>query len=272
MKYYSKKIKAHPILDDESNISVQVSMPEMDDGEDEVAPSIATLLNVALVGEYQQWDLYVAYGNRLKGMARNAVADEFKAHAGEEQAHIELLQRYLVSMGVTPTLQRKPIPELTPEANMRDIVELQLKFEKDAVELYKKILNIIPDNEPLKLDIESVIVMEQEHVHDLELLLKEPTVASVLACQVFRPKEAGEPTKPQAGYGKDEGCDSFLTRVDKAWCTQALKELTPDLYARWHQGKLLTAQEKAFVAQAIALKWNLKDKRAMLRFLDSSRA
>jgi len=360
MGFYTK-IKAHPILDEIVQVGVAPQM--VDDDDDQADTSTETLLQIALVGEYQQWDLYTAYASRLKGMARNSVADEFKAHAGEEQGHIDLLQRYLVSMGVNPTLQRKPIPELSSEATMKDIVLLQLKFEKDAVTLYKKILNILPENEPLKLDIESVIVKEQEHVHDLELLLKNTAIAKTMinanakerakeaakqlldgyfedkeihaarklpakgtaewhqhrialdtlrnpkkallgkpsleeaktmlkqhfgysdkdlkdleVTAYFRPMEAGEPTKPQAGYGQGCGCGhtgcqcpSFLEKVDQKWCTQALKELTPDIYARWYQGKLLSAQEKAFVAQAIALKWGLRDKRAMLRFLDSSR-
>lgn len=263
MKYYSKKIKAHPILDDES-VNFNVSVPvEVDDDENEV-PSIVTLLQIALTGEYQQWDLYVSYASRLKGRARNGIAEEFKEHAEEEEQHIEVLQRYIISMGANPTLQRRSLPELESEADIKDIVELQLKYEHEAVELYKKILAILPDNEPLKVDIENIMVKEQEHIHDLELMMRQPSYAATS----FQPMEAGEPTRPQAGYGKDEGCDSFLTRVDKAWCTQALKELTPDLYARWHQGKLLTAQEKDFIAQAIALKGRLKDKRAILRLLD----
>ena len=357
MKFYTK-IKAHPILDSDVNFDMPIQVDVVEDDEDEGGDSTETLLQMALVGEYQQWDLYTAYASRLKGMARNSVADEFKAHAGEEQGHIELLQRYLVSMGVNPTLQRKPIPEIQ-SATMKDIVTLQLKFEMDAVALYKKILSILPDNEPLKLDVEGIITKEQEHVHDLELLLKDPVMAKTMVganakkavqdllngyyedrevnaakklpvkgspdwhkhkialdtvknpnkallggpsledakkmlkqhfgysdkdlkdlevTSYFRPTEPGEPTKPQAGYGQGCGCGdcncqkSFISKVDQKWCTQALKELTPDIYAKWYQGKLLSAQEKALGAQAIALKWNLNDKRAMLRFLDSCKA
>jgi bacterioferritin (cytochrome b1) len=362
MGFYSK-IKAHPILDMEMETSPlnieMIQKPILDEDDEQAETSSETLLQMALVGEYQQWDLYVAYASRLKGLSRSPIADEFKSHAGEELGHIELLQRYLVSMGVNPTLQRKPSPELPQQATIKDIVQLQLKFEQDAVNLYKKILNVLPENEPLKLDIESVLIKEQEHVHDLELMLKSTVVAKTMiganakkaakelldgyyedkevnaakkipakgtpdwhkhkialdtvknpnksllsgpsleeskkmlkqhfgysdkdlkeVTSYFRPMEPGEPTKPQAGYGQgcgcgNEGCQcpsSFLQKVDKKWCTQALKELTPDIYARWYQGKLLSPQEKAFVAQAISLKWGLRDKRAMLRFLDSCKA
>jgi len=330
---------------------------QQDQQEQQVDPTSA-LLQMALVGEYQQWDLYTAYASRLKGTEREPVADHFKEHAGDELGHIELLQRYLVSLGQNPTLQRKPLPEMSDDATIEEIVRLQLQYEQDAVGLYKKILNFLPDNEPLKLDIESIITKEQEHVHDLELMLKdEPVMAKTMVganakkavqnllngyyedrevnaakklpakgtpdwhkykialdtvknpnksllsgpsleeakkmlkqhfgysdkdlkdlevTAYFRPTEPGEPTKPQAGYGQGCGCGCdckpFLSKVEHEWCTMALRELTPDIYARWYQGKLLSAQEKAFVIQAIALKWGLKDKRAMLRFLDSCNA
>lgn len=284
MKYYNI-IKAHPILDmDDSMSPMNIEIHPMDDdGEIEETTheeSASTLLQLALTGEYQQWDLYTAYASRLKGLTRGPIADEFKAHAGEELGHIELLQRYLVSMGENPTLQRKAVPEMPDGATIKDIVKMQLSYEKEAVLLYEKILNILPENEPLKLDIESVIIKEQEHVHDLELLLKNASIAKVMAAQIFRPIEPGEATKPNAGYSKGCGCNCptcacdlpFLAKVDQKWCTQALKELRPDIYARWCQSKLLTSEEKAFVAQAISMKWGLKDKRAVLRFLDSRKA
>jgi bacterioferritin (cytochrome b1) len=285
MKYYNI-IKAHPILDMDDDVMspVNIEIHPMDDDDEieEDAPedSASTLLQLALTGEYQQWDLYTAYASRLKGLTRGAIADEFKAHAGEELGHIELLQRYLVSMGENPTLQRKAIPEMPDTATIKDIVKMQLSYEKEAVLLYEKILNILPENEPLKLDIESVIIKEQEHVHDLELLLKNASIAKVMAGYLFRPTEHGEPTKPSAGYGQGCGCNCpsctcdlpFLAKVDQKWCTKALKELRPDIYARWYQGKLLTSEEKAFVAHAIAMKLGLKDKRAVLRFLDSKKA
>jgi len=273
---FFNKIKAHPIIDVDTISPIHVEMDDAveEGGEDN---SIVTLLQLALVNEYQQWDLYTAYSSRLKGVARQPVAEEFKDHAKEELEHIEVIQRYLVSMGENPTLQRKSLPDMPQGSSIKDIVQFQLGFEQDAVSLYKKILSIIPENEPLKLDIENISIKEQEHVHDLELLIKEPTLAKVLADQYFRPTEPGEPTKPQAGYGQGCGCacdnctcKSEITKTEQAWCAKALKELTPDIYARWYQGKQLTVQEKAFVLQAISLKWKLKDTRAMLRFLDFS--
>lgn len=220
--------------------------------------SLIDTLQLALVGEYQQWDLYVSYASRLKGCARNPVADEFKTHANEELEHIETLQSYLVSMGENPTLQRKSSPELN-NATMLDIINLQIKYEKDAVDLYQKILPLLSNNDSLRIEIENILIKEQEHVHDLELLISNNEVSAY-----FIPMEAGEITKPQAGYSTNYK----LSKSDIDWCTRALKELTPDIYAKLYQGKLLTLADKALVVRAISLKWGIKDRRTMLRFLD----
>jgi bacterioferritin len=280
MRYFNI-IKANPIL--EMNMDTSPILPTAPvtvvEEEEEAEDSVSTLLQMALLGEYQQWDLYVSYASRLRGLSRSEIADEFKDHAKEEQDHIELIQRYLVTMGVIPTLKRKPIPEMPSDAIIKDIVQLQLTYEQEAILLYKKILSIIPENEPLKIDVENIMIKEQEHAHDLQLLLKqqEPIMAEFRDSEgYFRATEPGEPTKPQAGYGKGCGCNcancscdpSFLSKVNYAWCAKALKELTPEIYARWYQGQLLSAQEKAFVAHALAVRWGLKDKRAILRFLD----
>lgn len=264
MSFY-KKIKAQPVLET-SPIEIVVNPIE----EEPTDPTVS-LLQVALVGEYQQWDLYTAYASRLQGQMRGEIVEEFKDHAEEELAHIELLQRYLVSMGQNPTLQRKALPDLPENATIKDIVQLQIRFEQDAVDLYKKILNVLPENDPLTLDIEGILLKEQEHVHDLELLLDSSLATAGL---MFRPMEAGESTKPQAGYGcgcgRGRNCNnSFLEKVQHQWCMMALQEITPDIYARWYQGKVLSTQEKDFVKKAITLKGNIRDRRAILRFLDS---
>jgi len=49
---------------------------------------------------------------------------------------------------------------------------MQLKFELEAVDLYKKILGQLEDTSPLKLEIENILIKEQEHAHDLQLLLR----------------------------------------------------------------------------------------------------
>ena len=267
MKYLNR-IKAQ-----DENLVLEVME---DAGRENIVDPVAGMLQAALIGEYQQWDLYTAYASRLKGEARSPIADEFKDHADEEAEHIETLQRYLVSMGAVPTLHRKPLPALPGEAALEDILHLQLAYEKEAVALYEKMLGMLEEDQALKLDIENILVKEQEHVHDLELLIQKPALAGLMFCH----EEPGEPTRPQAGYGCDCGsqckckgqcqCGGHYTnKINNHWSMIALQEMRPDIYARWQQGHMLTEEEKNFVAQALCMKLKLGDKRAVLRFLEN---
>lgn len=194
------------------------------------------------MAEYQQWDLYTAYSDRLKGLKRDVLVHEFKEHANDELEHIEILQRFLVGMGINPTLERKPIPELT-DTSLTAILSLQLKYERDAVDLYKKILSMLKDTDTLKLEVENILMKEQEHVHEFELLLNEQQVVVQ---------------------------SSFLNRVQmQQLCIDAIKELTPDMYSRLQQRKLLTKVEKEQIIKLLILKHRCLDRRSILRCLDS---
>lgn len=138
--------------------------------EPERSPEVIFLLQKALKAEFQQWDLYYAYKDELKGLARDSVANHFDEHAADEAEHIEILQRYLVSMGIQPTKERETIPEIDA-MRMEPIVELQNKFEKQAIETYQQLLDVIEDKDPLRIEVENILAKEQEHSHDLERLL-----------------------------------------------------------------------------------------------------
>ena len=129
------------------------------------------LLQEALKAEFQQWDLYYAYKPMLKGLPRDPIADHFEEHAGDEAEHIDVLQRYIVGMGEVPTVDRRSIPILE-EPTIEAIIAMQLKFELEAVDLYKKILGQLEDTSPLKLEIENILMKEMEHSQDLQLLLR----------------------------------------------------------------------------------------------------
>lgn len=135
------------------------------------APEITELLQKALKAEFQQWDLYYAYKDELRGLSRDPIVEHFQEHADDEANHISILQRYLVSMGIQPTKERNAIPEidaLSPEA----IIELQLQFEIDAIKTYRDLLSLLEETDPLKIEIENILIKEQEHAHDLELYLQ----------------------------------------------------------------------------------------------------
>lgn len=155
----------------------------------ERSSELISLLQEALRAEFQQWDLYHAYKDELKGLARDSIVDHFTEHASDEAEHISTLQRYLVSMGIQPTKEREVIPEidaLDPKA----IIKLQLEFERKAVSTYRQILKAVEDTDPLRIEIEDILAKEQEHAHELELYLgdEEKKIEAVFA-EINQPVE-----------------------------------------------------------------------------------
>ncbi len=133
---------------------------------------VLDLLQQALTNEFQQWDLYYAYKGQLTGLSRDPLMSHFETHAGEEAKHIEVLQRYIVGMGAIPTTERKRIP-LIKDNSVEAIIELQLEFEVEAVEIYKKILKELnEDSAPLRIEIENILAVETEHMQDLQMFLR----------------------------------------------------------------------------------------------------
>lgn len=133
--------------------------------------ALVSLLQMALKGEYQQWDMYSHYKDVLRGSDRTAISEEFVLHAQEELAHIDTLQRYLVGFGVVPTIERDMIP-LSSSYKKDDILRLQIEFEKKAVKTYQQILLVLKETSPLRIELENILAKEKEHVQDLELLLE----------------------------------------------------------------------------------------------------
>jgi len=136
---------------------------------------LINMLQEALQGEYQQWDLYYSYKSIIKGPSKEDIVEEFEEHAEDEAEHIETVQRFLVSLGVQPTVDRRPIDKLD-KPTLNDILELQIKYENQAVDTYTNILSVLEGNEDkaaLRIEIENILTKEKEHAHDLELLLED---------------------------------------------------------------------------------------------------
>lgn len=130
------------------------------------------LLQRALKGEYQQWDLYYSYKDELKGLTRDSLVDHFEEHADDEALHIDTIQRYLVSMNIQPTKQREEIPQIDV-MNPEEIIKLQLKHEVEAIEIYQELLESIEEKDPLRIEIENILIKEEEHKQDLERYLNQ---------------------------------------------------------------------------------------------------
>ncbi len=143
----------------------------------DVKKELIGMLNHALELEYSARIQYLAHAEAIKGLVGEGVIARLKEIAGDELKHEgmfrELIGAYL---GGEPSMD---LAETFKAKDTKTILEVNLKGEKDAVDFYKKIYQKVTDNkkslpyefEALEHQIRHVIIDEQEHVTELNLLL-----------------------------------------------------------------------------------------------------
>jgi len=143
----------------------------------DIKKELIEMLNHALELEYSARIQYLAHAEVINGLGAEPLIERLKEIAGDELKHEgmfrELIASYLggeVSMNLADTFKAKEV---------KDILKVNLKGEKDAVDFYKQIYQKVVDNkkslqyefETLEHQIRHVIIDEQEHVTELNLLL-----------------------------------------------------------------------------------------------------
>lgn len=143
----------------------------------DVKKELIEMLNKGVELEYSARIQYLAHAEKIKGLNSEPIVERLKEIAGDELKHEEIFRNlvcdYLdgeVSMKLEKTFYVKEIKE---------ILEVNLKGEKDAVDFYKQIYKKVVDNknelqyefETLEHQIRHIIIDEQEHVVELKNLL-----------------------------------------------------------------------------------------------------
>jgi bacterioferritin (cytochrome b1) len=144
-----------------------------------VKQDLIMMLNKALELEHAARIQYLAHAELLKGLYVEKVIERIKEIASDEEKHEGIFRNLIGNY-----LDGEPSMDLAETHKARDIkniLEVNLKGEKDAIAFYKQIYNKVVENkdslqyefETLEHDIRHVIIDEQEHVVELSLLLEE---------------------------------------------------------------------------------------------------
>jgi bacterioferritin (cytochrome b1) len=138
---------------------------------------IVKMLNQALELEHAAHVQYLSHAELVDGLNAEPIIARLQEIAGDEEKHQKkfrtLIGDYLG--GVPSTGIAKTYPAKTVE----EILEINLKNEKEAVDFYKKILEKIneeKENLPyeffqLEHEVRHIIMDEQEHIAELKVLL-----------------------------------------------------------------------------------------------------
>jgi len=144
-----------------------------------VSPNLVTMMNAALENEHAAYVQYLSHAKRVKGITAKPIINRLKGIAADHRRHQKKLRHLLGDyLGAVPSMKLGK----TYEADSMDkILTTNLKFEKDTIDNFMKILaelNKEKGNLPyefLKINfaLERIVRRDQSHVSQLSKLLGE---------------------------------------------------------------------------------------------------
>jgi bacterioferritin (cytochrome b1) len=135
------------------------------------------LLNQALELEHAARIQYLAHAELIKGLNAEKIIERLKEIASDEEKHEGKFRNLIGSyLDGEPTMK---IGQTHPAKEIPEILEVNLKDEKSAIDFYKRIYQKVVENkeqlpyafETLEHEIRHIIVDEQEHTTELSVLL-----------------------------------------------------------------------------------------------------
>jgi len=129
------------------------------------------MLNQSIAREIQVSIQYMWQHVQWMGVEHFAVSDKFKEIAVQEMKHAEKIAERLWYLGGVPTTKPSPI---TVGDSLWKMVDLNIKAEEEAMELYKKVENVAEAEGDVttRFIFESILEDEEDH-HDFFTSLKE---------------------------------------------------------------------------------------------------
>jgi bacterioferritin len=110
---------------------------------------------------------YTHYALMVTGPNRIPIVDFFKAQATESLLHAQQVGEILTGLEGHPSLQIAPMEE-TYKHSVKDILEESLGHEKNALHLYKKLLEITKDAS-VYLEEFARTMIGTEELHNIEI-------------------------------------------------------------------------------------------------------
>ena len=129
---------------------------------------IVRMMNEGLEMEYASHIQYVTQAAMTIGPYAEGLIACFEEIAGDEAEHAKILRGRIVALGGVPTTK---VGEIQIHKDSLQAVKINLRYERDTVDFYRKLLNLIPHDEVILYEaIEHVLQDSQEHVEELERL------------------------------------------------------------------------------------------------------
>ena len=131
---------------------------------------ILEMLNHALDLEHAAHIQYLSHAEVVDGENAEPIIARLKEIAGNEKAHQEKFRTLIGALGGVPSMGMAPT---YPANSIKEILELNLKSEKEAVDTYRKIMQKLKTEKIgyydylLEHEIRHILMEEQEHITEL---------------------------------------------------------------------------------------------------------
>ena len=130
---------------------------------------VIKLMNEGLEMEYASHIQYVTQAAMTTGPYAEGLIARFEEIASDEMEHAQILRDRIAALGGVPTTK---VGEIKIHKDSLQAVKINLKYERDTVTFYRKLLNLIPHDEVILYEaVEHVLQDSQEHVEELERLV-----------------------------------------------------------------------------------------------------
>jgi bacterioferritin len=110
---------------------------------------------------------YTHYALMITGPNRIPIVDFFKVQATESLLHAQQVGEILTGLEGHPSLQIAPMEE-TYKHSVKDILQESLAHEKNALDMYKKLLDIVEDAS-VYLEEFARTMIGTEELHNIEI-------------------------------------------------------------------------------------------------------
>ena len=136
---------------------------------------IVKMLNHALDLEHAAHIQYLSHAEIVDGQDAEPIVARLKEIADDERKHQEKFRTLIGALGGVPSMG---IAETHSANTIKEILEQNLKDEKEAVNTYRAIIEKLKKEKIeyydylLEHEIRHILMEEQEHITELEVLLK----------------------------------------------------------------------------------------------------
>ena len=141
--------------------------------------TVVQVLNEALATEIVCVLRYKNHNFMASGIHSQAVADEFLAHAREEQEHADMIAERIVQLNGKPNLnpaglQTRSHSEYVEAETLTEMIREDLVAERIAIESYSEIVRYLGEKDPTSRRLmEEILAKEEEHADDMKTLLEQ---------------------------------------------------------------------------------------------------